>query len=491
MPSLDAWFSDRHLFGALPVFRSLDSWRPWLAFQRACYGLPMDEIDVSLFRKHTGHQSPREGGYAEAVVITGRQSGKTQVAALVGVHEAALAVISGQRNVFVPLIAQDLRGTQRALLSYVREAFTSIPMLSKMVKRETAEGIELSHGVQIGVYPCRPAALRGIRSAAAIIDELAFFISTDGRPTDTEMLRAVRPTLATTGGRLLILSSPYGASGALWDLHRKHFGRERSDTLVWQASAPEMNPTLPADYLERMERDDPEAYRSEILGEFRSGIGQLLDPEALDACVACEVREREPASEHAYVSFCDPSGGRRDAFTIAIAHLDRSTHTAVLDCLRAWPAPFNPSGVIGEAAELLKRYRLSQVSGDRYSAEFVTEHFRVQGIRYEPSELDRSGIYLELLPLINSGAALLLDVPELLREFRGLERRRGTSGRDRVDHRPGAHDDRANASAGALVLAAKKHRVEIRDEHFYIGPALDSVAGPWGAGEAEDLVAWG
>ena len=44
-------------------------------------------------------------------------------------------------------------------------------------------------------------------------------------------------------------------------------------------------------------------------------------------------------------------------------------------------------------------------------------------------------------------------MPDLLRELRGLERRRGATGRDRVDHAPGQHDDRSNAAAGALVLA--------------------------------------
>jgi hypothetical protein len=43
--------------------------------------------------------------------------------------------------------------------------------------------------------------------------------------------------------------------------------------------------------------------------------------------------------------------------------------------------------------------------------------------------------------------------PELLRELRGLERRSGGA-RDTVDHRPGAHDDRSNEAAIALVLAA-------------------------------------
>ena len=97
--------------------------------------------------------------------------------------------------------------------------------------------------------------------------------------------------------------------------------------------------------------------------------------------------------------------------------------------------------------------------GNRYAPGFVAEHFRANGIRYNPSQRDRSQLYLEMLPILNAGRGLLLDDAELLRELRGLERRRGSSGRDRVDHRPGAHDDRANAAAGALVLASVRPSV--------------------------------
>jgi hypothetical protein len=116
-----------------------------------------------------------------------------------------------------------------------------------------------------------PAAVRGLRARVAVVDELAFFRSSEDFPVDVEMLRALRPCLATTGGRLIVLSSPYAQTGALYDLHRRHYGRDEAPVLVSQASAAEMNPTLPADYLDRMEADDPEAYRSEVLGEFRRG----------------------------------------------------------------------------------------------------------------------------------------------------------------------------------------------------------------------------
>jgi hypothetical protein len=355
----------------------------------------------------------------------------------------------------------------RTLFSYAKAPFEMIPILKQSVLTQTAETLRLNSGVVLAAYPCRPAAVRGLRAQVVIADELAFFRSTENLPQDVEMLRALRPTLATTNGKLIILSSPYGQAVALWDLHRKHFGREESSVLVWQASAPEMNPTLSTDYLARMEQDDPESYRSEVLGQFRAGLSTFLDPDAIAACVDDGIQERAPlqtSRRPLYVAFADPSGGRHDRFAVAIAH--RDGELCVLDAIRAWTPPFNPSGVLAEAAELLKAYRCTSVMGDRYAAEFVAEQFRSQGISYTASELDRSALYLELLPLINAGRARLLDHAELLRELRGLERHRGSSGRDRVDHGPHGRDDIANAVAGALHLGGHASAFDNITDYF-------------------------
>ena len=421
------------------------------------FTLRMDSTDRELFRRHTGRREPRPGGYPEGVVVVGCQSGKSAMAAIVAVYEAARAVTAGERGVYVPLIAQGYRGARRTLFRYVSEAIEHSALLRGSVVRQTSDTIELRGGVSLSVYPCRPAAVRGIRAVCAVVDELAFFTATDGRPTDVEMLRAVRTRLATTGGKLLILSSPYAAVGALHDLHQRHYGREDSPTLLWQASAPDMNPTLDAGYLERMRNEDPEGYRSEVLGEFRQGLTTLLDPDAIEACVAQGVRERAPEQGLRYVGFADPaSGSGQDAFTIAIAHQDGER--AVLDVVRAWAPPFNPTGAIAEAADLLNRYGLRRVTGDGYAPDFVSEGFRSNGINYRSSKHNRSELYLELLPAVNAGRVVLLDSKALLRELRGLERRRGPSGRDRVDHRRGAHDDTANSAAGAFVLALAESR---------------------------------
>jgi hypothetical protein len=43
----------------------------------------------------------------------------------------------------------------------------------------------------------------------------------------------------------------------------------------------------------------------------------------------------------------------------------------------------------------------------------------------------------------------------------GLERRTARGGRDSIDHAPGAHDDLANAVAGALTLRRRRVRIHI------------------------------
>ena len=290
---------DRRLFGALPAFQDLSSWQSWIVFLKAAYGLPMSGSEHTLFRQHTGRSeyTPPRGGWREVVAIVGRQSGKSWIAAMIAAFEAVRARRERDRSeTHALLIAQDQRAALRVVFQYARAMFESVPALQQTIATSLSSSLTLKNSVVLSAYPCRPAAVRGLRARVVVCDELGFYRSSENLPIDREMLRAVRPCLAPTGGKLIVLSSPYAQVGALWDLHRRHFGHDDASVLIWQASAPEMNPTLPADYLARMAEDDPEAYRSEVLGEFRAGVSTLLDADALAACVDEGERERPLAA---------------------------------------------------------------------------------------------------------------------------------------------------------------------------------------------------
>ena len=112
---------------------------------------------------------------------------------------------------------------------------------------------------------------------------------------------------------------------------------------------------------------------------------------------------------------------------------------------------------------LLKAYGVAKVIGDRYAGEWVREPFRRHGVDYQLSEVSKSDIYRDALPLFNAGRAQLLDLKRLVNQLCSLERRTARGGRDLIDHpqHPGAHDDLANAACGAFVMLERDRRPQL------------------------------
>jgi len=94
--------------------------------------------------------------------------------------------------------------------------------------------------------------------------------------------------------------------------------------------------------------------------------------------VPVDLRERAPLSETRYAAFVDPSGGSKDSFTLAIAHLS-SDKIAVLDAVRECKPPFSPEDVVEEYSTLLKSYGINRIIGDRYAGEWPRERFKFTG----------------------------------------------------------------------------------------------------------------
>jgi hypothetical protein len=227
---------------------------------------------------------------------------------------------------------------------------------------------------------------------------------------------------------------------------------------VWQAATREINASVPQSVIDAaMEEDQPRAM-AEWSAQFRVDVESFVSREAVHLCVALDVHERAPMSSVRYYGFVDPSGGSADSMTLAVGH--REGDVVVLDALRERKPAFSPEDVVSEFAELLKSYRVTSISGDRYAGEWPKERFRDHGISYEPAQKPKSDLYRDLLPAINSRKIDLLDHPRLLTQLVGLERRTARGGRDSIDHAPGAHDDLANAVAGLCGCTRSKYRYD-------------------------------
>jgi hypothetical protein len=423
-------------------------------------GLPLTDSETSLAQQLTGRsQFVADDPVSEIVAIAGRRSAKTSgLLSPFVIHAAccqSFRLSPGEQGVALLLAPGKVQA--QVARRYVLGQLHSSPVLAAMIVNERADDIELSNGHAIRVAASDYRTTRGFSAICVAIDEACFLPTGESAASpDEELIAALAPSLATTGGKLLIASSPYARRGAAWERHRAHFGRDRDPILVTQAASRLMNPTLPQAVVDEALARDPATARAEWLGEFRADVETFVSLDAVDAVTDRGVFEREPAPGVRYVAFADPSGGSSDSFTLGIAHQDAKAGAAVLDLVREIRPPFSPEAAVADLAGALKRFRLTRVTSDRYAGEWPVEQWRKHGIHCATSERTRSEIYGALLPALNSGRVRLLDHARMRAQLIGLERRTARGGRDTVDHGrgPGQHDDVINAAAGALVLAS-------------------------------------
>ncbi len=459
------------LFG--PHFTG-SSWIAWRAFLAALTAEPMTDDELAIYRQCTGRTAPPEKPFSEAALIVGRRGGKSRVLALIAVCLATLRdytefLAPGEVATIAVLAAN--RPQARSIFRYALGLMKAVPALQPMIEDENTEAITLNNRVVIEISTASFRTARGYSFAAVLCDEIAFWRQDESSANpDVEILRALRPGMASIPGSILLLaSSPYAKRGELHAAYRRHYGRDGARVLVWKADTATMNPRIDPAIIAEAYESDPEAARAEYGAEFRDDLADFVTREVVEAVTAIGRSELPPMPGITYTAFCDPSGGASDAMTLAIGHLGGSG-VAILDAVREARPPFSPEAVVIEFAALLKAYGISHVTGDRYGGEWPRQRFSEHGISYDPSARPKSNIYVDLLPLLNAGRVELLDVPRLAAQLVGLERRVARSGRDSVDHTPGGHDDLANAVAGVLVgLDLDRRPAMVRGEDMLAG----------------------
>ncbi|HEY5131758.1 MAG TPA: hypothetical protein VIJ35_31445 [Bradyrhizobium sp.] len=449
---------DPHLLGAT---LSGPSWQAWRVLLTAAMGEALDDDERALFTTLTGRAREPLRRVEELVAVVGRRGGKSRALATLACYVAGLCdhranLAPGERGVVLCISPNQRQAA--IVLNYATACFEQSPILRQLIESRTHDTLSLTNQVTIEVRAASFRRLRGPTFLAAIAGESAFWYDDSGSSAnpDVEILNAVRPGRATTRGPLIIASSPYARRGVLWDAHRRHYGPDGDPMiLVAQGASRDFNPSLPQSVVDRALERDRASATAEYLAQFRNDIETFVPREIVEACMGDHV-EMAPFAAIRYAGFVDPSGGSSDSFTMAISHKDGER--VFIDAIRETKPPFSPETTINDLAVLLKTYRIDRVTGDRYAGEFPRELFRKRGISYAPSDLPKSDLFRDLLPLLNSGQIVLPRSDRLVSQLTGLERRVSRAGRDSIDHAPGGHDDLANAVAGAASIASQRPR---------------------------------
>jgi hypothetical protein len=420
-------------------------------------GEALDDEEREIFLELTGRAQEAGARCEEFAAVVGRRGGKTEATATTGAYIAGCCDFS---DVLVPgetgtllIIGADV---QQAIivLDRIEAKLRTSPVMKQLVKSRTQQQLRLTNGIFVQVKAPNFRRIRGPTLIACIGDEVAHW-STDemAAKPDVAICAAVRPALATTGGPLMLISSPYAKRGELFGLWKRHYGPLGDPLiLVAQGTSLKFNPSLPQSVVDRAMERDPASARAEYLAEFRSDVGAFVDRDVIVANVMTGVRELMPSNNISYRAFCDPSGGSSDSFSLCIGHLDSQRDTCVIDAIREIMAPFSPEVAVAELSVLMKIYNCTRVTGDRYGGEWPREAFSRHGITYELSALPKSGLYQCLLPLLNSGKIELLDNQRMISQLATLERRTARGGKDSIDHPVGHRDDVADAVAGLAAI---------------------------------------
>jgi hypothetical protein len=179
-----------------------ESWAPWRAVASALDGLPLEDAELALWQQCTGRSEPPTEPATELWCICGRRAGKSRLAASIATHAAVTldpALLAPGETAVSLIVAVDQKQAT-VVLNYCAGLLEASPLLRKLIVRRTSDSIELANNCRIEVKSSNFRSVRGLTLACVVVDEICFLRDETSATPDVELIRAVRPGLATTGG---------------------------------------------------------------------------------------------------------------------------------------------------------------------------------------------------------------------------------------------------------------------------------------------------
>jgi hypothetical protein len=199
-----------------------------------------------------------------------RQGGKSTSVAVLAVHQALY-----EPGSLALLLSPSLRQSGELF----RRCLTIYGALGRPVpaEGESALRVELENGSRIVSLPGKEGTVRGFSGVDLLaIDEAA--------RVDDALYYSVRPMLATSGGRLVALSTPFGTRGFFYEAWRAEEPWERYEVPATTC------PRIPASFLEEERRNIGDFwYRQEYGCEFLDAQSQAFTRAEIDSAFVEEV----------------------------------------------------------------------------------------------------------------------------------------------------------------------------------------------------------
>ena len=205
-----------------------------------------------------------------------RQAGKSTSTALLALHTALY-----QPEALILLLAPALRQSQE-LFRKVKQFAGVLDIPNEAIEAESSLRIELVSGARIETLPGKEGTIRGFSAVSLLVVDEA------SRVPD-ELYRAVRPMLAVSQGRVVLLSSPFGKRGFFYE-EWSHGGASWERIEVPATACPRIPPA----FLEEERRALGEWWFSqEYMCQFRDTTDQVFSTLDIEAAVSSDVAPLE------------------------------------------------------------------------------------------------------------------------------------------------------------------------------------------------------
>jgi len=209
----------------------------------------------------------------QMILLCSRQSGKSTVSSILALHQAIYTA-----NSLILLLSPSLRQSQE-LFRKLQDFYNALESDSlPQAVEESALRMELSNGSRIIALPGKEATIRGFSGVSLLIIDEASRV-------EDALYQSVRPMLAVSGGRIILLSTPFGKRG--------FFHSEWTDGEDWRRVkiTADLCPRIDKEWLERERQMIGDWwYLQEYFCEFVETNDQVFSYDDIQAALDSEIK---------------------------------------------------------------------------------------------------------------------------------------------------------------------------------------------------------
>ncbi len=425
---------------------------------RVIYGLPLNNNQLKIYRKITKNKKEFEAEIEkeEAILVLGARSGKSLLASIIALYEATRKkwrkYLNRGEAGYIEVISTRQKQSEAIIGANCLRLMENSPNLRSYIRDHTRSELILKNDMRVLSLPCNTTAGLGLPVVCLIFDEIGHFYI-EGARADKDIFGNLNPRrVQFPGSKLILISTPSGKQGLLWDYFDKGFKNHKR--LTAQADTLFMNPLVDKNFLEKEKKRDIDNYRREFLAQFAERIEAFLSYEIVVNSLRL-AGDLPYKAGYQYFSGIDASGlAGRDKFALAITH--KQENDVYIDKVSSWDLK-DPDPIMKDIKELAGIYHITKTSIDRYAKGWVKNALEKIGleVNIRPSLAE---IYVNIKSLMLGDKLYLPDNQGIKKAFLNTQAYYGRNNQLSIAHSRDSegHADEADAISTAVFEVTGK-----------------------------------